>query len=76
MVGMPSRLTAPANERKKRTTALFQAKQAHAIKNYQGIRMDSKGRRFLIHNARIWTLWDEEGPAFGQAASFTNWSLI
>ncbi len=76
MVGMPSRLTAPSIERQKRSAALHLAKEKDAIEGYHGIRVDKKGRKFLINNARIWTLWDERGNAFGQAATFGSWSKI
>ncbi len=76
MVGMPSRLTAPPQERKERADALKTAQQADAYQGYRGIRIDRQGRRFAIHNARIWTLWDEQGCRCGQAASFSNWWWI
>ena len=76
MVGMPSRLTAPEEERDQRKHALKQAIDTHAIKSYQGIRIDSKGNRFIIKNARIWTLWDKKGHAYGQAATFNEWQRI
>ncbi len=73
MIGMPSRLTAPINERRQRKDVLSQALNQDAVKGYQGIRIDRKGRKFLISNARIWTIWDEKGLFFGQAATFSNW---
>ena len=76
MIGMPSRLTAPETEQAQRNNALKQADKNHAIKNYQGIRIDSKGKLFMIKNARIWTIWDEQGSIFGQAATFNLWEKI
>jgi len=76
MVGMPSRLTAPPAERTERASALSQAGRVDAYQGYRGIRIDSQGRRFLIDNARIWTLWDTRGQRCGQAASFTRWWWI
>ena len=73
MVGMPSRLTAPEQERTERAQALSKAQRVDAFQGYRGIRIDSQGRRFVIHNARIWTLWNEHGEACGQAASFSDW---
>ncbi len=73
MIGMPSRLTAPESEQKKRDLALKQANQQHAIQNYQGIRVNSKGEHFMIDNARIWTLWNEDEKICGQAATFNCW---
>ncbi|KZR73482.1 MEKHLA domain-containing protein [Prochlorococcus marinus] len=73
MVGMPSRLTAPTSEQDARANALDKALQQDAIKDYQGIRINHEGRRFLIKNARIWTLWNQEGLRIGQAAAIGSW---
>jgi|GEM_PF-6558044 len=73
MVGMPSRLTAAATERRDRARMLTQALQQHAISGYSGIRISSGGRRFQIDNARLWTLWDDQGRPSGQAAAFNRW---
>ena len=76
MIGMPSRLTAPLEERQKRENALKQVKSTHAIKDYQGIRVNSKGEQFLIRNASVWTLWNKSGMNCGQAATFEFWNRI
>ena len=73
LMGLPSRLTAPTAEQAERSLALNKAKSEDAIEGYSGIRISRKGRRFMIQNARIWTLWDEQQQACGQAASFSNW---
>ncbi len=76
MVGMPSRFTAPEQERQERAQALGSAEKMDAFQGYRGIRIDSEGRRFVIDNARIWTLWDAQGERCGQAASFARWWWI
>ena len=76
MIGMPSRLTAPSQERRQRLVVLNNAKEQKGIKNYQGIRINRKGQLFMIKNARIWTIWNERGIACGQAATFDNWWKI
>ena len=76
MIGLPSRLTAPERERAERRDALGEAQALHALTGYAGIRISRKGRRFQIHNARIWTLWDEQQQPCGQAASFRDWWWI
>mgnify|MGYP001237211419 CR=1 FL=1 len=70
MVGMPSRLTAPVEEQNQRTVALKQAMQWDGIVGYQGVRIDSRGHRFSIQDARIWKLWDKDENVVGQAATF------
>ena len=76
LVGLPSRLTAPIAEQAERSIALSKAKREDAIEGYSGIRISRTGRRFMIQNARIWTLWDQQQHACGQAASFSNWWWI
>lgn len=76
MVGMPSRLTAPERERRERANALKSAKNSEAYQGYRGIRVDRQGRLFVINNARIWTLRDEQNQRCGQAASFSSWWWI
>ncbi|WP_320675787.1 MEKHLA domain-containing protein [Prochlorococcus sp. MIT 1300] len=76
MVGMPSRLTAPESETQTRKLALEQSLHKNASKNYYGIRIDSRGTKFTINNARIWTVWDNEINLLGQAATFNDWSYL
>ena len=76
MVGMPSRLTAEESERRERASALQQAHQRAGFRGYCGIRIDQQGRRFMIHNARIWPLWDDNNEVCGQAAAFSSWWWI
>ncbi len=73
MVGLPSRLTAPAAERPGRGQALRRAAAGGALENYSGIRVDSAGRPFRIRGARLWTLLDGQGRPCGQAARFSDW---
>ncbi len=73
MVGLPSRLTAGPQERPGRARMLAEARHRQAISGYSGIRVDSSGRRFQLRGARLWTLWDQQGQAIGQAASFSDW---
>jgi hypothetical protein len=73
MVGMPSRLTAEPQERAGRARMLATALQQHASEGYSGVRISKSGRRFQIHNARLWTLWGPGDQPCGQAAAFSNW---
>ena len=73
LVGMPSRLTAPEEERSERQTALTEAQTKEAIRGYSGTRISQGGRRFQIRDARIWTLWNEDNLCCGQAACFSDW---
>jgi hypothetical protein len=73
MIGMPSRLTAEPQERAGRARMLATALQQHASEGYTGVRISKSGRRFQIHNARLWTLWGEGDQPCGQAAAFSSW---
>ncbi|MBE9154345.1 MEKHLA domain-containing protein [Cyanobium sp. LEGE 06113] len=73
MVGLPSKFTAAAQERSGRQQALRQARAAEALSGYGGVRIDSRGRRFRIEGARLWTLRDANGCPRGQAARFSAW---
>ena len=73
MIGMPSRLTAEPQERAGRARMLATALQQHASEGYSGVRISKSGRRFQIHNARLWTLWGPGDQPCGQAAAFSNW---
>jgi hypothetical protein len=64
---MPSRLTA---ERAGRAQALAGVQPQRTITDYSGIRIDSRGRRFQISGARVWSL-----PG-GQAAAFSAWHWL
>ena len=73
MIGMPSRLTAEPQERASRAQMLATALQQHACEGYSGVRISKSGRRFQIHNARLWTLWGPGDQPCGQAAAFSDW---
>ena len=67
----PSRLTAePANQDQRRQMLAQAAKQGF-IDNYQGVRINSQGRRFLIKAAIVWNIVDTE-TKYGQAATFSE----
>ena len=76
LIGLPSRSTAPEEEQRERRSALGQAKRLEAMTGYCGIRVSRTGRRFMIRNARIWTLQDGERQICGQAASFSDWHWV
>jgi hypothetical protein len=73
MIGLPSRLTAEPAEQEGRSRLLAAAREREAISGYTGVRIDSRGRRFMISGARLWTLRDARGTARGQAAAFSGW---
>ena len=73
MIGMPSRLTAEESARRERASALQQAQRVDGVNGYRGIRITRNGRRFVINNARIWPLRDDNNNLCGQAAAISSW---
>ena len=76
LIGLPSRLTAPASERGDRESALTQALAIKAISGYSGIRISRREKRFMINNARVWSISDNREQVLGLAASFSDWWWI
>jgi len=75
-VQTPSRLTAEPINQAEREWMLEQAKVRGYLDNYRGVRITSTGDRFLVDNARIWNVVDEQGQRVGQAASFAQWTWL
>lgn len=70
---LPSRLSAKEDKTVKREAALKEALAKGFIDNYEGIRVDSKGKEFYIQDVTLWNLIDKEGVNRGQAAMFASW---
>jgi len=75
LVRTPSRLTAEPMHRDARATLLATVTQQGYIENYRGVRVAKTGRRFTIEQATVWTLLDENGAHYGQAATFSEWKF-
>jgi MEKHLA domain len=72
----PSRLTAEPMNRAERESMLKQAKTNGYLDTYRGVRITSRGRRFLVENALIWNVVDAEARRVGQAATFSRWTWL
>jgi hypothetical protein len=46
------------------------------IDHYEGIRLSSTGKRFVIKNAVVWNLIDKHQSYQGQAACFKHWTFL
>ena len=73
---MPSRLTAEPIRREERAEMLARVTQYGFINDYAGVRISTKGARFKIHRATVWTVRDEAGVRRGQAVVFSDWSPL
>lgn len=76
LIRLPSRLSAEPINQAKRDTLMRQVTTDGFIKNYEGIRISSQGRRFQIKQATIWNLTDQQGAYYGQAACFLHWHFL
>lgn len=63
-----SRTVEPA-AREERRGALDRADEVGLVRGYSGVRVSTSGRRFRIHDGRIWTVLDDDGHRVGQAAA-------
>ena len=72
MRNLPSRYSAEAPNREERKALLDRVTQYGFIDDYQGVRISSTGKRFLIKQAVVWNLVDEYGVYRGQAAAFSQ----
>jgi len=55
-------------------TLLAEVTEQGYIDHYEGVRLSKTGKRFLIKNAVVWNLLDDDGGYKGQAACLGNGS--
>ena len=72
----PSRFSAEAFNREERQRLLTLVNKQGYIDHYSGVRISKSGKRFLINNAIVWNIYDENGDYYGQAAVFDNWQYL
>lgn len=76
LLGMPSRRTAEPVHRDERARLLQRTREFGFIDDYSGIRVSTSGRRFKIHRATVWNVVDDDGAHAGQAAAFSEWTML
>jgi hypothetical protein len=72
----PSRKTAESDFREKREKMLKIAEQDGFFDNYEGVRISATGKRFMIKQAIIWNVENEQGDNIGQAATFSDITFL
>jgi hypothetical protein len=72
LVQTPSRLTAPEEDRAARAVIMAGVARDGFTRSYTGRRVSRSGKLFLIENATVFTLTDEEGAGFGTGAFFKS----
>jgi hypothetical protein len=73
---LPSRLSAEPVNQAERERLLAEVTQKGYIDHYEGVRISSTGKRFMIKNAVVWNLMDGGGCYKGQAAWFGEWTFL
>jgi hypothetical protein len=76
LLATPSRMTAEPLHRDERARLLERTSRDGFVDDYQGIRIASTGRRFLIEKAIVWNLVNVQGDRVGQAATFSDWVFL
>ncbi|VVE66965.1 MEKHLA domain-containing protein [Pandoraea anapnoica] len=64
---LPSRLSAEAPNRAERQQFLERVQRLGYESGYKGVRITKTGERFMIEEATLWQLIDDEGKLHGQA---------
>ena len=73
---LPSRFSAEPLERGERQRLLDNVSRHGHSEGYRGVRVSATGRRFRIGGARIWTMMHGTGEPAGQAATFSEWTML
>jgi hypothetical protein len=76
MIKTPSRLSAEPILREERQKILEKTTTQGYLKNYQCMRISRNGQRYKIEDITIWNLQNSQGNYCGQAATFSNWSVL
>jgi PAS domain S-box-containing protein len=67
ITGLPSRLSAEAPNREERQRFLERVQRVGYEEGYRGVRITKSGKRFMIEQATLWQLLDDDGMLHGQA---------
>jgi hypothetical protein len=73
---LPSRLSAEPLIQLERERLLESVEKHGCIEDYNGIRISSSGKRFMIRTATVWNMLDEDGKPYGQAALIKQWQYL
>ena len=76
LILLPSRFSAEPVNQAERERLLSKVTKKGYIDHYEGVRISTTGNRFMIKNAVVWNLSDDQGIYKGQAACFGEWEFI
>lgn len=74
ITNLHSRLSAELPNREERQQLLDRVKRDGFAKDYRGVRISKSGERFLIEDAILWQLIDDQGVVQGQAVKIMKTS--
>lgn len=72
----PSHRTAEPVSQEERARMLRIVEKQGYFDRYRGVRISATGRRFLVEEAIVWNVMDEQGQRIGQAATFSRWTRL
>ncbi len=75
-VGLPSRLSAEAQNRAARQRLLDTVARDGFATGCSGVRISKSGRRFRMEDGILWELRDAHGALRGVAATFDRWQNV
>lgn len=73
---MPSRYSAEPMEQEERNRLLLASQQQGFVPKYKVVRVTKTGDRFLIEDGILWNVLDEAGVYCGQAANFSQCTIL
>lgn len=76
LITLPSRASAEASNQVAREKLMEKVTAQGFMTGYRGVRISKTGKRFEINNAIIWNLTDSTGVYRGQAACFSDWTVL
>jgi hypothetical protein len=76
LTSTPSRQTAEPVNQAERARLLGIVEEQGYFDRYRGVRISSTGRRFLVEEAIVWNVIDEQERRIGQAATFARWTRL
>lgn len=73
---MPSRYSAKPVNQEERLRLLEEVTNKGYITNGRGVRISRTGKRYMVPDFTVWNLLNKENQYCGQAATFSQWTLI